>query len=275
MSKFAALCIDGTSATLKSTIISNLNMPGYKISNNYNIENINSYGPSMLGYILSGFIAINNFHTFTIFDRSPLNCMEWSLLWRMFDKFLTTYGNVFLDRKIHEDFLKDFSNVFNKLQKLPSYEFFRKQLNVLILIDTNIIKCDYRRRLRNKGSDFARSSFKFYTALQNEMYSILYKECCIDINNYKNEQEAIKCITDLIKNTLCPQIMRNRITNEIINVSRKNIHIPTNSDLFAINYSSYIQRKMIKQEPIDNKFLNIENVSQSVPYNILFPGLTE
>lgn len=272
MSTYAALCIDGTSATLKSTIIANLNMNNYKISNYYNIDNINSYGPAMLGYISSGLIALNNFDEFTIFDRSPLNGMEWALLWRLFDKFLSTYGNVSPDRETHKNFLLLFKNAFDKLKNLPTYMFWRKRLNVLVLIDTNIIKCDYRRYLRNKGSDRTRSSYKFYTFLQNEMYSILYESSCIDINNFDDEQKTIEYVTDFIQNTLYPKIMNEKkIINFKINVCRKNMPLQTNCDLFAINYSAYVQRKLIKKKPIDNKFLNIENISQSMSFHSLFP----
>lgn len=89
--------IDGTCCTKKTTLLSILkdkfNYNVSKVQYNNKIVNPDSYGPSMVGYICSGLIDQTHYFKKTFNDRSPLNCLEWSMLWRLMSVYYKKFGN--------------------------------------------------------------------------------------------------------------------------------------------------------------------------------------
>lgn len=168
------LCIDGTSATKKTSI---LEKTGYKVTKLQKItkfQNINRYFPAMLGYICTG-INLSKYGESRLNDRSPLNPLEWHVLWCCMSDFFTNHGNVYpIDLGKYKMIMIDFKNSF-------FYKLFNNQINCLAFIDSNCLRCDNLRIQRNENNDRERSQWCFYTPMQNLMYSVLYENRVIDM----------------------------------------------------------------------------------------------
>lgn len=176
------LCLDGTSSTGKTTILRRTGLPISKVQRSFNAVNVNTYFPSMIGYIAAGINASNTGQR-RINDRSFLNPLEWRVLWRVMDHWLRNYGNRMpdLNDASMSAALKSYVGVFERLRGSYYYANLRRRFNVVALIDTNVERCDERRRRRNSGSDGERSNWMFYTYLQNLMYQTLYPMQHIDV----------------------------------------------------------------------------------------------
>lgn len=168
------LCVDGTSATKKTTILQFTGHEVTKIQKLANFKNINRYFPSMLGYICVGLRSFK-LGTMRLNDRSPLNPLEWHVLWCCMSDYYVTNGNVYPSD------LSKYQTVMRKLKSSFFYEFFGKKINCLALVDSNCARCDETRARRNEGSDVQRSTWRFYTPMQNMMYSVLYEGRVIDL----------------------------------------------------------------------------------------------
>lgn len=168
------LCVDGTSATKKTTILQRTGHQVTKIQKLAKFKNINRYFPSMLGYICTG-LRTFKLGSMRLNDRSPLNPLEWHVLWCCMSDYFVNNGNVYpIDLSKYEVIMK-------KLKKSFFYEFFSRKINCLAFIDSNCSRCDEIRGRRNEGSDAQRSKWRFYTPMQNMMYSVLYEGRVIDM----------------------------------------------------------------------------------------------
>lgn len=168
------LCVDGTSATKKTTILERTNYQVTKIQKLAKFKNINRYFPAMLGYICTG-LRTFKFGPMRLNDRSPLNPLEWHVLWCCMSDYFVTNGNVYP---------RDLSKYESSIRKLKGsffHKFFSDQINCLAFIDSNCGRCDATRARRNQGSDVQRSKWRFYTPMQNMMYSVLYEGRVIDM----------------------------------------------------------------------------------------------
>lgn len=144
--------IDGTCCTKKTTLLSILkNTFKYNVSKvqyNNKIVNPDSYGPSMVGYICSGLIDQTHYTEKTFNDRSPLNCLEWSMLWRLMSMYYTTFGNQYPidintfdtnpnNIEILEDEVYTTNNDDNEFDNEADFSFLNVKINVS---DANCLK---------------------------------------------------------------------------------------------------------------------------------------
>lgn len=192
LSPATVIHLDGTSCTRKTSTLKVTEYPVTKIQHETPLTNTDTYGPSMFGYIVSGMIQQRNDSSARFNDRSPLNVLEWCMLWRLMSLFKKTFGNVLpiFDKTIASAamirYLDTFDCIFFNLKEAYYYKHFRDQINALALIDTNVDRCDKLHCKRNEGNDAERSEWKYYTSLQNRMYQILYEDACIDLNLFNN-----------------------------------------------------------------------------------------
>lgn len=174
-----------------------------------NAKNANTFGPSMLGYVMAGMVnqSIDTRPKFN--DRSPLNVLEWYLLWKMMDLYVVKFGNVRPHPNVPQmtDYLHDFRQLFIRLKSWYIYEHFRSRINGIAFIDSNVDRCDRIHAARNEGSDYERATWLFYTPLQNLMYEILYPEAVIDMDWFNDATTDVVVegvsvfLNDLLRNT--------------------------------------------------------------------------
>lgn len=212
----AKLCLDGTSCTNKSTILRSSGLKVCKIQSKHKYINANTFGPSLIGYVMGGMEFVTNIsRDMEIFDRSPLNVIEWRILWMIMDGYVKRFGNAEIDPDDDKckKYIRYTTIIFKHLYNSPFYQHFRRKLNVIAIIDSNIQRCDEMRSKRNIGSDSERSKWKFYTHFQNLMYSTLYKDTCIDLNSFGNiDREIIISAIGKCLNTISADLI-NRITH--------------------------------------------------------------
>lgn len=180
-----ALCVDGTSAARKSSILAATNRPIRKVQWYAHSMNANTYFPSTIGYVASGLIG-QHCEGAHFNDRSYLNPVEWRVLWRVMDDYYTRFGNIYPD-ETRDDIraaLTEYREIFAELRKSYFYHTLRKSINAIAIIDTNVDRCDSLRASRGEGSDTERSSWRFYTYMQNLMYIELYPSLHLDIAKF-------------------------------------------------------------------------------------------
>lgn len=173
-----SLCVDGTSATRKSTILSESGCIVHKIQRQTNAVDMDTYFPSAIGYSCFG-ICTQNCDAPHLYDRSHLNPFEWRLLWAVMDDYVRRNGNSRPDED--STLWRSYRRLFEDLRESYHYSYLRKRINALAIIDSNVARCDDARRRRDCGSDRERSDWLFYTPLQNLMYSTLYPNAMIDL----------------------------------------------------------------------------------------------
>lgn len=178
-----SLCVDGTSATKKTTVLERTGLPVVKIKRMTNVFDRNTYFPSMIGYIAYGINSQNRGEPH-FYDRSHLNCLEWNVLWAVMDDYVRKVGNV---RPIRGDpridaLMERYRKMFESLRESYYYRRFRDQINAVAFVDSDVDRCNELRALRNQGSDQERSKWLFYTDLQNLMYRTLYPDTHVDMN---------------------------------------------------------------------------------------------
>lgn len=180
--KNATLCIDGTSCTKKSSILEATQQKVSKIQRVNGVRTTNTYFPSAIGYISVG---VNNLKCggARFEDRSPMNVLDWIVLWRIADDFLLKFGNVAITQTSKEmrQALSEYKELFAEYKNWYVYKMFSCDINTIALINSNTAVCDELRYSRNEGSDKQRSTWKFYTGLQNLMYEALYPGLIIDL----------------------------------------------------------------------------------------------
>lgn len=178
------ITVDGTSCTKKTATLNAIGRPVTKVQRHNNAKNANTFGPSMLGYVTAGMVnqSIDTRAKFN--DRSPLNVLEWHLLWKLMDLYVITFGNVRPHPTVPQmtRYLDDFRRLFTRLKSWYVYGHFRSRINGIAFIDSNVDRCDRMHAARNEGSDNERATWLFYTPLQNLMYEILYPEAVIDMD---------------------------------------------------------------------------------------------
>ena len=192
------LCVDGTSATCKTTILGRVGVAVTKTQRSTNLPAVDTFWPTNLAYIARG-LNQRNCGKPHVNDRTFANPLEWHILWRMFGDWVERVGNVrpsdvapisilqpgrielALTGDPPIDRLLGYRRQFELLRKTYYYRFFRDRTNALVIVDSDSRRCDERRAMRNEGSDVVRSGWQFYTELQNLMYSALYPEAVIDL----------------------------------------------------------------------------------------------
>lgn len=178
LSRSSSLCVDGTSATRKSTVLNDTGCIVHKIQRQTNAVDMDTYFPSAIGYACFG-LCTQNCDKPHLYDRSLLNPFEWRLLWAVMDDYVRRNGN---SRPNENSALWcSYRRLFEDLRESYHYSYFRKRINALAIIDSNVARCDDARRRRGSGSDRERSDWLFYTPLQNLMYSTLYPNAVIDL----------------------------------------------------------------------------------------------
>lgn len=179
------LCIDGTSCTKKSSILCATQGVCTKISRMNNFQNTDTYFPSLLGYICRGMLSLleggPHFN-----DRSPLNVLDWAFLWRLLNDFLVTFGNVRPNYLQHSEFIDNAISMIRNFRESYYRKMYASQVNCVVLIDSDLDRCDRLHKERNESSDSERSTWKFYTFFQNLLNKELYPELCIDLVIFEN-----------------------------------------------------------------------------------------
>ena len=178
-----ALCVDGTSCCLKSSILEKTTLTIYKTQRYNSFDCPDTYAPSTIGYICASLVDLRNFRGLA--DRTPCNTLEWNILWKLMESFETEFGNV---SPTNEKWLAEkFDPIVDTLAQWVLYKKLRSEYNALAIIDTDVERVDDRRRKRNESSDAQRSEWKFYTALQNRFYERLYPGACINLVWFSSE----------------------------------------------------------------------------------------
>lgn len=199
------LCVDGTSCTKKSSILNATGRLCTKISKMNNFQNTDTYFPSMIGYICRGMLSLReggpHFN-----DRSPLNVLDWAFLWRLLNDFLVSFGNVrpSFDDEAHRPFLENAVSMIQNFRDSYYRKMFSRQINCVVIIDSDVDRCDQLRMQRSESSDYERSQWKFYTFFQNLMYKELYSGLCIDLTMFKETETdvVVEGIADFCNMTL-------------------------------------------------------------------------
>lgn len=177
------ICLDGTSCTKKTSILMATGYRVTKVQQSHPTHNPDTYFPSLIGYISAGLEDLCNVQPHYN-DRSPLNVLDWYILWHAMDKFMRQFGNVRIDVDTnpgHAEFVDEFIGVFTKYRTVYYRELLNKTVTCIAIIDTNVDRVDELRCRRNQGSDASRSKWRFYTQLQNIMYQTLYPDRYIDL----------------------------------------------------------------------------------------------
>lgn len=177
--------------------------PVLKIQKIGSFSNVNSYAPAMMGYIFKGLQLIESMPVKCFMDRSPLNTLEWYILWKFMYIYNQTFGNVDPHTVDCSNFLQEFDRVFANLKIF--YAPFRSKIDVLAIIDSDTERCDDKRLRRNHGTDPLRSQWKYYTYLQNRMYRNLYN--CIDLCWFDYTIHSKSAIIDTIAKHLKELLM--------------------------------------------------------------------
>lgn len=258
------LCLDGVSCAKKTTILTHSLVESnsreqyhqvVKTQQLHRFVNADCYFPSMLGYICTGLQSLNagspHFN-----DRSPLNVIEWHILWRCMGDFSHRYGNVRPDNNTHEESMALYRSIFENLRQADFYKSMRSKINCIVLIDSDLNRCDRLHAKRNEGSDMERSKWLFYTPLQNLMYKTLYPEAHFDwatlpenhhsdmiellANTLNKAVDALACRIGSI--SLCGE------NSDGSKMTRETIPLPSGSlpvssqDLYLMNYTTHLYR---------------------------------
>lgn len=178
------LCVDGTSATRKSTVLGLTGLEVRKVQRFATSRNTDTYFPSMIGYIASGINqqSTGELRKPKLNDRSYLNVLEWNLLWRMMDDYVQRMGNT--DPWVTDGgpkLMNEYRTAFKNLAASYHYRYLRQKFRSIAFIDSDVRRCDMIRMRRNEGNDRERSSWLFYTPMQNLMYETLYPMAHVDL----------------------------------------------------------------------------------------------
>lgn len=178
------ITVDGTSCAKKTSVLAATGRPVTKVQRQFNAKNADTLGASMVGYVCAGMTNQSLDQRPKFNDRSPLNVLEWHLLWKLMDTYVQRFGNRRPDTTVPgvTEFLQEFVGTFETLRSWYVYAYFRSRINGVAFIDTNVERCDQLHATRNEGSDEERSRWLFYTPLQNLMYRVLYPDAVIDMN---------------------------------------------------------------------------------------------
>lgn len=233
------LCIDGTSATKKTTILNSVGCDVGKIQKLAKFKNINRYFPAMLGYISTGISSFKYGNAMRLNDRSPLNPLEWHVLWCCMSDFYTKHGNIYpSDMTFYE-------RIFKNLKDSFFYERFSAKINCIAFVDSNCARCDGLRRARNEGSDRERSNWKFYTPMQNAMYSVLHSGRVIDMawfDEYSIDETSLG-ISTWIKDLL--RDMSSLTIDRYVPMKRHNLPINfPETDYSLANMTTHVYRSI-------------------------------
>lgn len=238
------LCVDGTSCTKKTSILASTGRLVNKVSKMHNFRNPDSFFPSQLGYISLGVKSLRyNGPHFN--DRSPLNVMDWSLLWMLINDFLTKYGNVrpCAQNVDHEQTLAEYRSILNNYKNAYFYKYFAKDVNCIVFIDSNVERCDELHAWRNESSDMDRMNWKFYTSLQNLMYKELYPGLCIDMADFGNADTdvVVQGVSSYLNMTL--NYLSSKYTNSTENCEPSCSMLPTRKiDYHLMNMETHAYR---------------------------------
>lgn len=248
------LCVDGTSSCMKTSILNGAGSPDsvMKVQKYRRFTNSTTYTPSMLGYISAGMLDIQAATEFAFSDRSPLNVLEWYVLWKFMDAYVSRFGNVDPDPgAAHSSFFVEFDGAIDELKNSFFYQSLYEQLNVISLVDSNVTRCDDRRKIRGIGSDTERSTWKYYTYLQNRMYKRLHPY--IDLawfdvpyqTSNSDVRNALIVEFTKFKNRLnaCQPAYRTRGVEFALPVVEC-----SGSDLVLKNFSTFAYREFARQE---------------------------
>lgn len=251
------LFLDGTSCTKKTTILRKTNTRVYKVQKYNYIKNPNTFPPSAVGYVFSGLfdlVNLKNNEEIKFADRSILNNLEWSELWKLMDKFYFEEKFVDFDYKDIERVDKIVFDYFQNFINWPSYLWLRKKIVGLAIVDSDVFRCnDLRIKRIESKSDVVRSNWPFYTVLQNSMYKLLYNECFLDLLDFNefNDDDVTSGVALFLAYT---QEKLKNLTKNYLNPSILilNIKLPTflekNKDLTLYNLNSWVYRNKIKNE---------------------------
>ena len=198
------ICVDGTSCTKKSSILERTGYPVMKTQRLANFQCTDTFFPSTIGYITTGILSLSE-GDYHVNDRSPLNPLEWRILWRVMDDYVKRYGNI--DPELLKDdelFFKDIVDLLDNLNEAYYYKMFRKKVNCIALIDSDTGRCDSLHYLRNESSDRDRVEWKFYSKFQNLLYKRLYKKSYIDLAWFNNtdDETIVKGISMFIRSAM-------------------------------------------------------------------------
>lgn len=264
------LCLDGVSCTKKTTILAQSVVESnnreqqhqhhqvIKTQQLHHFVNADCYFPSMLGYVCTGLQSLNaggpHFN-----DRSPLNVIEWHILWRCMGDFSHRYGNVRPNNDAHEESMSLYRTIFETLRQADFYKSMRSKINCIVLIDSDLNRCDRLHAKRNEGSDMERSKWLFYTPLQNLMYQTLYPEAHFDWATLpdKNHSDMIDFLANTLNTVVDALAYRigsislgdeNQKNGTGPKMTRDTIPLPIGSlpvssqDLYLMNYTTHLYR---------------------------------
>lgn len=275
-----SLCIDGTSATKKTSILEATGCMYVKHSKIQPSVNPNTYFPSFIGYITSG---VNNLlcggpH---FVDRSPANVFDWCLLWKFMDEFACKFGNTNIDYSNNEmmRLLDSFRETIELQKTYVGSDIFLSEINTIAFIDSNVDRCNELRYMRNKNTDQPRSTWSFYTPLQNFFYKEKYKGLIIDMAWFDgaSSDDVITGVAAYLKNTL-DYIAENTVGRTFSKLIDTRLPI-FKRDYAMANMSTHVYRSIARSgcQSIINKtsdnlrnripsYVSVDNISSPAEY---------
>jgi len=225
----------------------------------------------MIGYIFSGIQEVLSMAVPCLMDRSPLNVLEWYILWKLLDKYQNLYGNTDPEKTDCSAFLLEFDRVISCLKNSYFYMEMRRWLDVIAIVNSDTVKCDNKRRLRNEGSDQERSEWLYYTYFLNRMYKILYNY--IDLVWFENiDYDVVDVISASIREHLKDKLpikpvhfMKFKYPNTVVSTDGidlvlQNFHTHIHRDLGRINVSGILNDFQHSNDRQLNIFLPVQDL---------------
>lgn len=245
-----ALCLDGTSCTGKSSILNQTGLAVSKTSRTSPVKQVNTYPLATFGIVAEGIIDGYRLGV-QFFDRAPTNPLEWVVLWSLMQHAKQQ------PQPLGWKVLAQYRGVFDALADTEHYKLLRAHSNTVVIVDSDVARCDGRRMLRDQSSDVERSSWGYYTTLQNCMYQRLYPRTYIDLAWFGNTPMELVTggiaafLRGVQQNTLLARVQPTAPYHEqlvkIQNSLSSPVVVPTGrQDLTSMNVSAHATRALLR-----------------------------
>ncbi len=200
-------CIDGVSATGKSSVFENI----VKTNKTLYLASHNTNNACALGYFFTSLEQmLKNHKESTIYDRTPFNNYTWMSIWSVLSRIVMDYrnnrsnsrnSNISTDEILEaaSEFVVRCNNLSDYLNAMSTEleEFMYSQTNNIIIVDSNEDAARKRLQNRGEGSDVQRSKWADYIKLQNLFYyhmATKYPQhfILVDLNVFKGDLGAVQ-----------------------------------------------------------------------------------
>lgn len=189
-----------------------------------------------------------------------------------FDSLLTHMSDYMMNKMnlLKNDKIRQYIKLFQLYKDDYIRTTWTRDINCIAVVDSNIDRCDELRRQRNQGSDAERSSWKFYTFMQNLMYSILYPNLYIDLAwfDHHNPEEVVPGIAQFMNYALDHIVDRNRVNGTLkpAIISKHKLPVPKR-DFVMTNMQIHVQRSIGRWgcAAINGEKDSLQELAQRIP----------